>query len=58
MQTRGQRTLPHTKLGPQPRSRPHPTPIAESDPIEALYLVPVYLVIIAWILYALGLWNS
>jgi hypothetical protein len=45
-------------LAPHPRSQPSAEPAPESDPIEALYLVPLYLVIIAWILKALGWWDG
>ena len=57
MQTRGHRTLSRGDLDARRRSQPDSTPIPESDPIEALYLVPLYLVVIAWILKALGWWD-
>ncbi len=57
MQTRGHRTFTRSKLAPHPRSQPSAEPAPESDPIEALYLVPLYLVVIAWILKALGWWD-
>lgn len=57
MQTRGHRTCSPTNLESHPRARPHETPNPESDPLEALCIVPLYLVVIAWILWALGWWN-
>lgn len=57
MQTRGHRILPRSKLAPHPRSQPCAEPAPESDPLEALCLVPLYLVVIAWIIKALGWWH-
>jgi hypothetical protein len=44
-------------LAPHPRSQPCAEPAPESDPLEALCLVPLYLVVIAWIIKALGWWH-